>query len=117
MGEYSNGTGGHTWMPNVANCNNVGCHSTSDFNVDGIQTTTQAQLDTLRDLLVDAGVVEYVEADAAYEPVVGTYPMDQARAFFNWIGLSEDRSLGVHNQKYASALLTNSIEAMTPPLP
>ena len=66
----------------------------------------------LRDRLVELGVVEYVEEDGAYEPVVGTYPMVQARAFFNWIGLEEDRSLGVHNPKYVKALLLNSIEAL-----
>lgn len=115
MGTYSNGVGGHTWLPNVAACNE--CHATSDFNYGGVQADVQGQLDELRDLLVAAGVVEYVEADAAYEPVVGTYPMVQAQAFFNWIGLSEDRSLGVHNPKYVDALLTNTIEAMQAPLP
>jgi len=44
--------------------------------------------------------------------VVGTYPMAHAQAFFNWIGLEEDRSLGVHNPQYVNALLTNSIEAL-----
>ena len=40
--------------------------------------------------------------------------MAQAQAFFNWIGLTEDRSLGVHNSAYVEALLKNSIEAITP---
>lgn len=115
MGDYSNGTGGHTWLPNVAACND--CHSTSDFNYGNVQNDVQDMLDELRDLLVAAGVVEYVEADAAYEPVVGTYPMVQAQAFFNWVGLSEDRSKGVHNPKYVKALLSNSIDAMEAPLP
>lgn len=35
-----------------------------------------------------------------------------AQAFFNWIGLEEDRSLGVHNPSYVKALLKNSIEAV-----
>jgi hypothetical protein len=55
-----------------------------------------------------------VEEDEAYEPIVGTYPMAQAQAFFNWIGLTEDRSLGVHNPRYVEALLTNSIDAISP---
>ncbi len=116
MGEHTNGAGGHTWIPNVASCN--ACHTTSDFNYRNVQAETQTKLNTLRDLLVDAGVVEYHPDDDAYEPVVGTYPMLHAQAFFNWVGLSEDRSLGVHNPDYINALLTNSIEAMqADPLP
>jgi len=88
----------------------------TDFDVNGFQTATQDKLDILRDLLVDLGVVEYVAEDEAYEPVVGTYPMVQAQAFFNWIGLEEDRSLGVHNPGYYDALLDNTIEALTPGL-
>ena len=96
MGTYTAGTGGHTWWPNVDNC--TSCHSSAtDFDIGGVQSDTQVLLDTLRDLLLDQGVIEYVVEDEAYEPIVGTYTMEQAQAFFNWIGLSEDRSLGVHN--------------------
>jgi hypothetical protein len=109
MGTYGDQSGGHTWKPNLASCNT--CHDANDenFNYGGVQTEVEHLLEQLRDKLVEAGVVEYVEADAAYEPVVGTYPMDQARAFFNWVGLEEDRSLGVHNPKYVKALLQNSL--------
>ena len=113
MGAYNEGAGGHTWHPSVANC--TGCHpGATDFDMNGFQTDIQAKLHDLRDRLVELGVVEYVEADAAYEPVVGTYPMVQAQAFFNWIGLEEDRSKGAHNPRYVEALLDNSIEALTP---
>jgi len=112
METYTEGTGGHTWWPNVDNCQS--CHATTDFDYGGVQTDTQALLDDLQAILLDLGVIEYVEEDEAYEPVVGTYPMVQAQAFFNWIGLTEDRSLGVHNPRYVEALLTNSIEALTP---
>lgn len=102
--------GGHTWVPNLSAC--IECHGTDmeDYNYGGLQTEVEHLLEQLRDKLVEAGVVEYVEADDAYEPVVGTYPMDHARAFFNWVGLEEDRSLGAHNPKYIKALLINSIE-------
>jgi formate-dependent nitrite reductase cytochrome c552 subunit len=107
--------GGHTMWPNLDNCQ--GCHATADFNYGNVQADTQVLLDNLRDILVDLGVLEYVEEDEAYEPIVGTYPMVEAQAFFNWIGLTEDRSLGVHNPRYVEALLTNSIEANTPETP
>ena len=110
MTDYADNTGGHTWWPSLDAC---GCHGTvTDFDVNGFQTETANKLDQLRDQLLELGVIEWVEEDQAYEPVLGTYPMDQAQAFFNWIGLYEDRSKGVHNPGYYTALLDNSIEAM-----
>jgi hypothetical protein len=111
MGDYVDGAGGQTWHSRVETCTD--CHiGASDFDINGFQTDTQAKLNKLRDLLADAGVIEYVEADDAWEPIVGTYPMVQAQAFFNWIGLVEDRSMGVHNPTYYTALLDNTIEAL-----
>jgi formate-dependent nitrite reductase cytochrome c552 subunit len=113
MAEYTDGEGGHTWHASLDYCTN--CHSSAtDFDVNGVQTDTQAQLDALRDLLLDQGVIEWVAEDEAYEPIPGTYTQAQAQAFFNWIGLVEDRSNGVHNPAYVNALLTNTIEAITP---
>ena len=113
MDAYTDGVGGHTWHPSVAACTT--CHvGTTDFDINGFQTSTNEKLVTLRDRLVELGVIEYVEEDMAYEPIVGTYPMIQAQAFFNWIGLVEDRSLGAHNPGYFDALLDNTIEALAP---
>lgn len=111
MGTYGQG-GGHTWIPNLDAC--VECHGTemADYNYGGLQTEVEHLLEQLRDKLLEHGVIEYVEADQAFEPVVGTYPMNHARAFFNWVGLEEDRSLGAHNPKYIKALLLNSIQAL-----
>lgn len=114
MSEFDNNEdqGGHTYNPSILACNT--CHGVeeTDFNYGGVQSIVETQLETLRDELIRLGVVEWVVADEAYEPVVGTFPMVQARAFFNWAGLDEDRSLGVHNPKYIKALLQNSIEAL-----
>lgn len=107
MADCTDGTGGHTWRPCENACNN--CHG-GGFAYNGVQAENEERLISLRDLLVDAGVMEYV--DNTYEVVLGTYPMIQAQAFFNWIGLEEDRSLGVHNPSYVKALLVNSIEAL-----
>jgi len=111
--EYADGVSGHTWWPTTAACTD--CHGAmDDFDFHGVQTYTQGQLDELRDLLLDLGVLAHDEEDDSYHPVVGTYPMVQAQAFFNWVGLEEDRSLGVHNPSYVDALLTNTLEALTP---
>lgn len=112
MDNYDAEAGGHTWKPMVSTC--TGCHAGADsFDINGFQTDTQAKLDELRDMLIDLGVVEGDE-EHGYHPVVGTYPMIEAQAFFNWIGLEEDRSLGAHNPSYVDALLDNTIEALTP---
>lgn len=102
--------GSHTFMPSLASCNE--CHATTSFDYGGIQTEVEDLFEELRDLLVAAGVLEYVDADEAYEPVVGVHNMVLARAFFNWVGLEEDRSMGAHNPKYVKALLKNSIAAV-----
>ncbi|MBN1819336.1 MAG: hypothetical protein JW833_01390 [Prolixibacteraceae bacterium] len=112
MAPFTNGQGGHSFIPNVDACN--ACHNANidDYNYGGVQTEVHELLVELRDKLVELGVVEYIEADAAFEPIVGTYPMVQAQAYYNWIGLEEDRSLGAHNPKYVKALLLNTIEAL-----
>lgn len=113
MASYSDNAGGHSWHPNLNSC--TGCHpGATDFDMNDRQTITQEKLDELRDLLMARGVIEFVEADQAYEPVTGTYPMVEVQAYFNWIGITEDRSLGVHNPRYITALLNNTIEALTP---
>lgn len=115
MGTYADNEGGHTWAPALSVCND--CHFGSDVTFDhgGFQTDMRAKLDTLRDRLIVLGVVEHDEEDDSYHPHVGTYPMVEAQAFFNWIGLEEDRSLGAHNPYYFEALLNNSIAAIAAP--
>ncbi|MCD6090824.1 MAG: cytochrome c3 family protein [Bacteroidales bacterium] len=111
MGDYVNGEGGHTWHPNLSTC--VECHGVDmdNFDYGGKQTVTLGQLEELRDLLITLGVVGGNDTDG-YHPVTGTYPMVQAQAYFNWVGIEEDRSEGAHNPKYVGALLLNTIEAM-----
>jgi len=110
MGTYDGSDGGHTWKPTFEGCNTASCHGASpiaSFNHNNTQTNIQALLDQLEALLVAQGVV-----DNAGHPVVGVHTVAQSQAFFNWIGLTEDRSVGVHNPAYAEALLNNSIQAI-----
>jgi len=111
MADFTDGQGGHSYIPSVAACNE--CHDADleDYNYGGVQTEVEELLVELRDQLMTLGVVEG-DDENGYEPVIGTYPMVQAQAFYNWIGLEEDRSLGAHNPQYVKALLLNSIEAM-----
>ncbi|WP_167608916.1 hypothetical protein [Maribellus sediminis] len=111
MADFTDGEGGHSFIPSVAACND--CHGTDldDYNYGGVQTEVEEMLIELRDELIALGVVEGNDTDG-YHPHVGTFPTVQVQAFFNWVGLEEDRSKGVHNPKYVKALLHNSIEAL-----
>jgi hypothetical protein len=111
MAEFASGEGGHSWNPSLNACND--CHDANDedFNYGGVQSDVQTKLVTLRDKLIELGVVEGDE-EHGYHPVVNTFPMLHAQAFYNWKGLAEDRSLGVHNPKYVRALLNNTLEAL-----
>jgi hypothetical protein len=130
MAEFGQGEGGHSFAPSLDACNE--CHDADldDFNYGNKQADIEEKLIKLRGQLVQLGLVayseeagewvwdpeegEHVEADVVggYHAVAGTFPTLQVRAFFNWIGLEEDRSLGVHNPQYANALLSNSIDAL-----
>ena len=111
MAPFADGEGGHSFAPSLNACNE--CHGVEEdnFNHGGVQSDVMAKLEELRDMLIELGVVAG-DDENGYHPVVGTYPMLQAQAFFNWIGLEEDRSLGVHNPPYVKALLLNTIEAL-----
>ena len=116
--------GGHTFnmtyefhgseSDNINGC--VGCHqSVEDFDLNGVQTQVGELLGDLRQLLVDNGLLN--EASGLWNassdtPLVVT--ANQAGAMLNFKTVEEDRSLGLHNPDYVIALLTNSIEALTP---
>ncbi|SHF58531.1 hypothetical protein SAMN05444274_106277 [Mariniphaga anaerophila] len=111
MGDFNTGQGGHSFIPSLKACND--CHGTSldDYNYGGKQTQVHGLLVSLRDKLIDLSVVAGSDEEG-YHPVPGTYPTLYAQAYFNWIGLEEDRSQGAHNPKYVVALLMNTIEAL-----
>jgi len=102
MSEGENGEGGHTFWPSNASC--LVCHTSGTPDIEG---EIHGLLDQLAELLKANNVL-----DADSHLVPGLYPVDVAGAFYNWIGLEEDRSSGVHNPKYTRALLTNSIAAL-----
>ena len=117
MYDVEENEGGHTFNPTVLAC--TSCHGElEDFDYNGAQTEVAELLVELRDILLEKGVIVGDE-EHGYHPVnerdnpgEATFSMVQAQAFFNWIGLEEDRSLGVHNPNYVNALLKNSIAAL-----
>jgi len=117
MSTFTAGQGGHSLIPSLAACNT--CHNATEKNFDhnGVQTEIAADLVILRDLLVAKGILSATPSTTVpivitYAPVVGTFPMVQAQAAFNYFGLMDDKSIGVHNPPYVRALLQNSIAAV-----
>ena len=72
-----------------------------DGSIEGVQTEIQGLLDQLALLLPPAGTG--VTYSASYTP-------SQRKAFWNYQFIWEDKSLGVHNPKYAAALLQASLD-------
>lgn len=116
MATFTAKQGGHSYIPSLAKCNS--CHEgtdITDYNYGGIQSDTHAKLVQLRDKLIELGAMKKttVEGVDTYAPVdKKSVPMVQAQAVFNYFGIEEDRSLGVHNPKYVKALLVNTLEAL-----
>jgi hypothetical protein len=102
MYEFEDNAGGHSFWPNDASC--TVCHTSGVPDMAG---EINQLLDNLAGILQTNGVL-----DADHHLVPGVYPVELAGAYYNWIMLEEDRSLGVHNPKYFRALLTNSIAAL-----
>jgi hypothetical protein len=104
--------GSHTFEPNIAACQ--ACHSGAEnFDINGVQTEIQAQLDELGAALVTAGVLSENTPDG--HPTVTEAPEGVATALYNWIYIAhEDKSLGVHNPAYTKALIQAAMEALEP---
>lgn len=109
-------SGGHTFRViseegdiNTDAC--VECHTDPDVLLDLVadrQGQIDARLEELRLLLVDRGLLNGT-TDLA---ITGTFEGHEAGALFNYKYVQDDFSRGVHNFKYANALLVNSIAAM-----
>jgi formate-dependent nitrite reductase cytochrome c552 subunit len=121
LGVYNAGdnTGGHNMGANIAdNC--VSCHPDGIENeTEEMQEEIHALLEELHYKLIDIAVADsagYLLGEDGINRASSSNPAnleaDKLGAFFNFKFIEEDRSGGVHNYKYAKALLTNSLEAL-----
>jgi hypothetical protein len=110
-------SGGHTFKVldeeeglNVAGCQE--CHPDAEAEdlVAEFQPEIQALLDELGVKLEAAGI--YNPAGTSGTAVKGDYTNAVAGAYWNFITVVEDRSLGVHNPKFVQKLLENTIESL-----
>lgn len=98
--------GGHSFKANLANC--TVCHSdATSFDINGVQTEVAGLLEDIEAILMTNGVV-----DDAGHVIPGKHPTKFASAYFNYIGIEEDRSMGVHNPDYITAVLKNTLAAI-----
>jgi hypothetical protein len=94
----------HTFEPSLDACKE--CHDDiTSFDYKGVQTEVEGLMEQLKEKLVSKGLL--TDAGSA---VVGTYPVDQVGALYNFLMIEDERSEGVHNPDYVKALLRNSIE-------
>lgn len=114
--------GGHTWnmeynvsattgvgTPNIIAC--TPCHTgLTNFNYNNVQTDITLLLDSLKNVLVAEGIM--YSTGGSWYIKAGKYTTEQAGWYLNYQFVKEDYSLGVHNSKYAKALLVNTIEAV-----
>lgn len=76
-----------------------------DGTIQGVQTEIRSLLDQLALLLPPVGSTQIT--------VTTSYTLSQRAAAWNQIFISEDKSLGIHNPKYAAALLQASIDDLS----
>lgn len=109
--------GGHTFSMgdlNTAGCLVSGCHGDEDALLESVeekQMEIEGLMEDLKVLLEANGIMDTV-AHPGYLNVPGTYDNVLAGAFYNYKGIEEDRSVGMHNYKYVKKLLENSIAAI-----
>ncbi len=102
-GDDTNVAGGHTFKPLVEAC--TSCHtSATDFDLFGGQTSVTTKMATLSGYLLTAGII-----DSTGHLHDGTYSAEVFQAWWNYVVIHEDRSLGVHNPTYVDALLDEAI--------
>jgi hypothetical protein len=95
----------------TAGCLN--CHMDEDqmlANTEAFYAEIEADLETLWNMLVEAGVGDPENPHYAVE---GTHTNAQAGAFYNYKYIEEDRSKGLHNPFYTRAMLDAAMEALS----
>jgi hypothetical protein len=100
---------GHTFEPEIETCQP--CHEeATDFNIGGAQDETQALMDDLQQMLLDANP-DLAAAGWSSEAVGDTSITmpEQRAAAWAWFFVDNDKSLGVHNRDYAHDILQASI--------
>jgi len=118
MGDaYGKQAGGHTMNvtyeyhgstnENLAVC--TSCHEDIEsFDRNGVQTEIEELLAEVHELLVEQGLIDGESGSG----ITGTFTSEQVGALWNFKTIEEDRSVGVHNPKFAKFLLETALDAL-----
>jgi hypothetical protein len=97
------------------------CHNDfEDFTEFGnVPEQIEGLLVQIEQILVDAGFKREMTPGYTYDELsvrvnTGVWSANLVAAMLNWQMFAEDRSLGLHNPPYARAVLTNTLEAISP---
>lgn len=114
-------SGGHTMGMNYSGCTECHEETTTALTAATVAMMAEVQqwLDTLHYVLEELNIADaegYLLGDDGVNRASSDNPAkltaDEAAAFFNYKFIEEDKSGGVHNYKYARALLNNSFDAI-----
>jgi hypothetical protein len=100
--------------PNLAGCNAAGCHSAApldSLNYKAVMDSIDANMAAVRTKLLAAGLIDSTDYVAADSNAPLGLSEAQAGAIYNYLFVLEDRSKGIHNYKYALALLKSALTA------
>jgi hypothetical protein len=98
----------HTFEVNVENC--LPCHTLTDFDYNGVQTTISGKLDQVAVLL---GYADWDTLYLIFGDENEAWTVAQREAFYGAVFVAESGDLGVHNSTYANSLLDNAILYLT----
>lgn len=109
------GAENYHWSSSCTSCHvDGGAAEDLDDKVEVLQAEIQGLLDDLYTLLTGAGILNPSDGPDAYLMAPGVWTTNLTAAHVNYNAIREDKSLGFHNPDYIRAILTNSIEAVTP---
>jgi hypothetical protein len=99
---------GHSFAPDINYCNE--CHAGAVDDIATTQTSIAERLHAVELALEDVGAIHV--AEDGVHPMYASLPTEQWNAFWNYMCLWEDGSLGAHNFGYANQLLNQAESAL-----
>lgn len=105
--------GDHTLTVSMDACKT--CHDDAKGDTEELQAEVKGLLSDLGSALVSKGVMAAIMEEGevvGYEPKGVKAEATLARAVYNYMLISEDRSYGVHNPSFTTALLKNTLASV-----
>ena len=100
-------------------CNQTGCHGASNFTKASLLATEKSiedSLHALETLLVQRGwLTTSLLINASTSRPLKIAPEAKSGALFNYLFVEHDLSRGMHNKRYAQALLNSSLQVLRTP--